>query len=130
MAAAVFGCAASSYSLERKRESSEQASGHRRMLALLEQVRERTSEEHLYLSDRTARGLRARLAGLGPSGPALIRWELHLKLGEAEQMIGREQEAIQHFTEAYRRVLGTTTVVRYQSVWPEQLRYRGPSRTR
>ena len=72
------------------------------MLALLEQVRERMNREHPYLSDRTARGLRARLAGLRPSAPALIRWELHLKLGEAEHTIGREQEAIHHFTEAYR----------------------------
>ena len=115
---AVFGCEASSDSWEREgakavsqRESSEQVEqaqqaqqvpGHRRMLALLEQVREYMSEEHLYLSDRTARDLRARLAGLRPSGPALLRWELHLKLGEAEQAIGREQEAIHHFTEAYR----------------------------
>ena len=80
----------------------ETISGHARMLALLEEIRVGSSEEHMYLTARGRGALKERLAGLPPRAPDIVRLELHLKLGEAEQTLGHEQEAIHNFTEAYR----------------------------
>ncbi len=78
------------------------ASGHERMLALLADIRDRASEEHFYLGGRSARELRESLAALRPDSPELLRWEILVKLAEAEQALGHEQEAIDRLTEAYR----------------------------
>jgi len=80
----------------------EQTPAHRRMLALLKEIRDRTPEEHYWLSDRQARELRARLSGLRADAPEVIRFEVLLKLGEAEQRLGREEEAINYLSEAHR----------------------------
>lgn len=74
--------------------------GHERMLALLKEVQERTAEDHFYLSDREARAMRARFERMRPDAPAVIRWEAHVKLGEQEQHVGNERQAIEHFERA------------------------------
>ena len=79
----------------------EQTPGHRRMLELLGDLRDRAPEEHYWLNDREARALRQRAAELRPDAPDFIRFELFLKLGEAEQRAGREREAIDAFSRAY-----------------------------
>jgi len=78
-----------------------QTAGHQRMLELLREIRDRTREEHYWLGDRSARELRARAAALRPDTPDFLRFELYLKLGEAEQRAGRELEAIDALSRAY-----------------------------
>jgi tetratricopeptide (TPR) repeat protein len=78
-----------------------QPSGHQRMIALLQQIAERTPNEHLYLGDRKAREMRARVEAAGPDAPDYVLFELYLELGEAEQYVGREQEAIHYLERAY-----------------------------
>ena len=80
---------------------SENSSGHARMLALLEKIRERAPEEHPNLSDKRARPWREQVEALRPDAPDVIKWELYLKLGEAEQTVGRDEEAIRHLENAY-----------------------------
>jgi tetratricopeptide (TPR) repeat protein len=75
-------------------------SGHERMLDLLREVAARTPEHHLYLSDAKARALRAAFEALPSDAPDVLKWEAHLKLGEEEQRVGRELEAIRHFEAA------------------------------
>ena len=71
------------------------------MLELLREIRDRTPEDHYWLSDRSARELRTQAAALRPDAPDFLRFELFLKLGEAEQRAGRELEAIDSFSRAY-----------------------------
>ncbi len=79
----------------------EQTPGHRRMLELLRDIRDRAPEEHYWLNDRKARELRARAAALPTEAPDFDRFELSLNLGEAEQRLGREREAIDALSLAY-----------------------------
>lgn len=75
--------------------------GHRRMLYLLREIRDRAPYEHYWLGEGEARALRDRAAALRPDAPDFIRFELFLKLGEAEQRLGREREAIDFLSRAY-----------------------------
>jgi hypothetical protein len=79
----------------------EQTAGHRRMLELLRDIRERAPEEHFWLNDRHARELRARAASLRADADDFNRFELFMRLGDAEQRQGREQEAIDNLSRAY-----------------------------
>jgi hypothetical protein len=79
----------------------EQTESHRKMLALLADIRDRAPEEHYWLNDREARKLRERASALREDAPDFTRFELFLKLGEAEQRLGREREAIDNLTRAY-----------------------------
>jgi len=78
-----------------------QTPGHQRMLELLEDIRDRAPMEHYWLNDRQARELRARASELRADAPDFNRFELFLKLGEAEQRLGREREAIDYLSRAY-----------------------------
>jgi hypothetical protein len=71
------------------------------MLALLAEIRDRASEEHFYLGGRSAKELRENLGRMGPDTPEIFRWEILVKLAEAEQALGNEQAAIDLLTEAY-----------------------------
>ncbi len=75
--------------------------GHRRMLELLGEIRDRAPFEHYWLGSRDAQALRDRAAALRPDAPDFNRFELFLKLGEAEQRLGREREAIDYLSRAY-----------------------------
>lgn len=63
---------------------------HDRMIATLEDVAERTADEHPYLGDRRARELRRSLRTLGDAAP----WRVHLDLGIAELRLGNEAAGI------------------------------------
>ncbi len=76
-------------------------SGHDRMVALLKDISDRALEEHFFLSDKKARELRVQAAGLSPNAPDVFKWELYLKLGEAEQRLGLWREAIEQYLKAY-----------------------------
>ncbi len=75
--------------------------GHARMLELLRQIIERAPNESLYLGDGEARAMRARVEALGPDAPDYVQFEAYLKLGEAEQHVGREQAAIDYLERAH-----------------------------
>jgi len=75
--------------------------GHQKMLDLLRDIRDRAPVEHFWLGEVQARALRAQAAELRPDQDDFTRFDLYLKLGEAEQRLGREQEAIDYLTKAY-----------------------------
>jgi hypothetical protein len=79
----------------------EQTEGHRLMLALLRDVRDRVPEEHFYLGTRQVVELRERAAALRPDASDFLRFELMMRLGDAEQKVGNEREAIERLSEAY-----------------------------
>jgi hypothetical protein len=79
----------------------EQTASHRKMVELLRDIRSRTSVEHFWLNDENARQLREQAAALRPDASDFTRFELFLKLGEAEQRVGRERDAIENLTRAY-----------------------------
>ncbi len=69
------------------------------MLAILEQIRERTSVDHPFLGSSEAQQLRRMLAE-DPSGmPASIRWVKTFRLAQLELQLGNERDAIQRFLE-------------------------------
>ncbi|MDE0297108.1 MAG: CRTAC1 family protein [Candidatus Poribacteria bacterium] len=74
--------------------------GHDKMLALLQRIADRTSDENPFLGDKTARKLRKRLNSLPSNTSNPIKWKLHMQVGEKELRLGNEAEAINHFKEA------------------------------
>ena len=79
----------------------EPGDSHARMVELLQQISERTPNESLYLGDVKARAMRARVEAMGADAPDYIQFEAYLKLGEEEQYVGREQEAIDALERAH-----------------------------
>ena len=73
------------------------APGHGRMLALLRQIADATPATNPWLGDGRARQLRDELRALPADAPAPVRWQATFMLGEEEQRLGRETEAIRHF---------------------------------
>ena len=78
--------------------------GHQKMLELLADINARVPDEHLWLGDSRARGLRADLASFPASGSPSDLCQLHFNLGKAELRLGRENEAIDQLTTAYRMI--------------------------
>ncbi len=81
-------------------------SGHARMLAILDQIRLRASEDHPYLGERTARDLRAELAALPAEAPDgslthVTRWRLSYQLGWHELFLGNTRRTIELFSDAH-----------------------------
>ena len=68
------------------------------------------------------RALRAELAALPETIPAIIKWEVYYRLGEAELDLGREQEAIESFLGAYRLLREVETEL--AAGWRNRLFYR------
>jgi hypothetical protein len=83
------------------RAASAEPSGHARMLALLEEVRDTHAENNKYLGDKHARSLREQLAKLPAGASAFQRCQLLSNIGIAEMLLGNEREAIERLTEAY-----------------------------
>ena len=96
--------------------------GHQKMLALLSDIVARTPEDNPYIGDKKARALRAELAALPETIPAIIKWEVYYRLGEAELDLGREQEAIESFLGAYRLLREVETEL--AAGWRNRLFYR------
>ncbi len=75
--------------------------GHRRMLALLQQIADRTPDEHPFYGTLRARQLRQRLEKIGESADARTRWQLHFEMGDAELRLGNLPPAIEQLTKAH-----------------------------
>ena len=74
--------------------------GHRRMLALLDEIRVRSAEDNPWLGEAAARAARQALAVPGHR-PAARRFRLLLDVAEEELRLGNQTEALKHFGEAY-----------------------------
>ena len=93
-------------------------SGHEKMLRILNEIRERMTEDHPYFNETKLKRLRAELAALpeARSGkeffPYLNHWQLNYELGEAEILLGYEREGIDHPLIAYELVPKVKGLVR------------------
>ncbi len=75
--------------------------GHARMVALLAEIRARSVEENEYVGEGRVRGLLRDLAALPADASAARRFQALAPLAEAEVLLGREREGLEHFREAY-----------------------------
>ena len=73
--------------------------GHQKMLTLLQQIADTTSEENVYIGDGIARQLRAQLAATPTDTMDANQWLLRMQVAEAELCLGNEAEAIRQFTQ-------------------------------
>ena len=88
--------------------------GHRRMVALLAEIRDRTNDENPWLGDRRARELREAVRRLsGADDPRACA--LHAQLGMAELILGNEEAATEHLLESSR--LGEFSGAELSLVW-------------
>ena len=78
------------------------SNSHKRMLALLEGVRDRSSTENIYVGALVNRRDRESLANLPADAPAAQRARLHLAVGKDELRLGNNSMAVEHLLEAYR----------------------------
>lgn len=76
---------------------------HKRMLEWLAQVAEESRQDNPYLGLNPTENLRTDLAGL-PEGPDLRRWLYNKLLGQHLLRLGRNDEAIEHYLEAYHQL--------------------------
>ena len=79
---------------------------HQRMLTLLQQIAEQTTETNNYIGAGRAHQLRRYLANLPVDASDLTRWRLHTELGEAELRLGNEEAAIDQLTQAGKLLSG------------------------
>ena len=79
---------------------------HQRMLTLLQQIAEQTTETNNYIGAGRAHQLRRYLANLPVDASDLNRWRLHTELGEAELRLGNEEAAIDQLTQAGKLLSG------------------------
>lgn len=81
------------------------ATGHEKMLAILENIKDREPEEHVYAGRGIHKEMRQRLANLSPNASKLERFETLRELGYQELMYEESpRPAIKHLTEALRLV--------------------------
>lgn len=50
-----------------------QSPGHAEMLRLLDRIKSETAESHVYLGDKNARAMRARIENMRPDAPDAIK---------------------------------------------------------
>ena len=79
---------------------------HQRMLTLLKQIAEQTTETNNYIGEGRAHQLRRYLANLPVDASDLTRWRIHTELGEAELRLGNEEAAIDQLTQAGKLLSG------------------------
>lgn len=75
-------------------------SGHADMVTLLQKIAERTDDEHIWIGDREARELRARLADLRVGAPTEERWMIQGRLGLCEGWLGNFEAATKQLSAA------------------------------
>jgi len=75
---------------------------HRRMVALLAQVRQEAADTNPWVGEHRAKELEAMLATLGPESSPRARFVVAAELGMEELGLGRERAAIAHLEEAAR----------------------------
>ena len=74
---------------------------HARMLQLLEEIKQRTPDENLYLGDAAVRQREAELALLPQSASEKQRFDLHWQLGYHQLRLGNNQSATKHLVDAH-----------------------------
>ena len=78
------------------------SAGHDRMLAILQQIKDRIPEEHLYYGRGQHKTMRRRLANLSAGASSLQRFQVLAALGNLELLYEEyPRQAIKHLTEAY-----------------------------
>lgn len=97
-AALLIGCHSASDIATRNEP---QLSSHDRMLAELEQIRERTPWENQFLGQGELPDAEARLEVLEPDDPPLLRVQLHRVIGVNQLRLGKLDDAVEHLTAAY-----------------------------
>jgi hypothetical protein len=79
-----------------------QPEGHRRMLALLAEIAERSETENPYVGQGMASRVRADLAAMAPDEILPKRWLVRVVLAKEELRLGNAERAIELYEEAYR----------------------------
>ena len=80
--------------------------GHQRMLALLQEIAEETSDTHPYIGDWRARQFREELRALPATDTGPNRWRVMVQLSGEELRLGNEAEAIRLLTDALALIPG------------------------
>ena len=75
-------------------------SGHERMLRLLQEIADATSDENSFLGDAKARTLRKRLAELPTETSDRTKWMAYMQLGHELLRLGNELEGIDYLERA------------------------------
>ena len=75
--------------------------GHKKMLAVLKDIVNRTPDENLYLGDSQLRRFQKIAASMSPNAPDEMKSRLYAKLAVASQNLGRERDAIDYFSKNY-----------------------------
>ena len=87
-----------------------QEESHRKMVALLAEVRAQNLDDNPYQGEGQLRQLEDQLQTLPDAAPAQDRIRLHFRLGIAELFLGRERRAIDHLTAAEEMLAGQHSV--------------------
>ncbi len=95
----------------------EQPEGHKKMVELLDAIREKTNDENIYQGDKTAREIKTRLARVSIRLTLTQTINAYYGLGYAELAIGNEDPAIDALTRAYKFLPS-----RPSARWPKELR--------
>ena len=77
-----------------------QEESHRKMVALLREIREQNLDDNPYQGEGRLRQLEHQLQALPDAAPAQDRIRLHFRLGIAELFLGREGRALDHLAAA------------------------------
>ena len=80
--------------------TSKAASGHERMLRMLQEIADATSDENSFLGDAKARTLRKRLAELSTETSDRTKWMAYMQLGHELLRLGNELEGIDYLERA------------------------------
>ena len=76
------------------------STGHRKMLTLLKRIADKAPDDNPYLGDRMFRTLRKQLASLPATAPTSVKWRLNMRAGQAALRLGKEADAIDHYSRA------------------------------
>ena len=87
-----------------------QGESHRKMVALLAEIRAQNLDENPYQGEGQLRQLEDQLQALPDSAPVQDRISLHFRLGIAELFLGRERRAIDHLAAAEKMLSGQHSV--------------------
>ncbi|MXX37344.1 MAG: CRTAC1 family protein, partial [Gemmatimonadetes bacterium] len=87
-----------------------QQESHRKMVALLAEVRAQNLDDNPYQGEGQLRQLEDQLQALPDAAPVQDRIRLHFRLGIAELFLGRERRAIDHLTAAEEMLAGQHSV--------------------
>ena len=87
-----------------------QQESHRKMVALLQEVRAQNLDDNPYQGEGQLRQLEDQLQALPDVAPAQDRIRLHFRLGITELFLGRERRAIDHLAAAKEMLTGQHSV--------------------